>query len=233
MKSCRSLSKSGGAGLRMQATHAMNKRTAIEVRIRPYCGARFSVPSRHSCRDTLHLQSASCRWSGPARSCDNRSSVGFYDRFELLDLLRDDGVKTFKAQEIATQRAVEAHLFVNPYAPLSLVLLTRIEQLPASELTRILDRGRHEGTPYFVTEPITDYPGFREWVMAKRRAPATELPPTVHPAMAGTMDRAGAWQIRPVTPPPVSTDLDQQFASLFSTAQTPAMRMPENPPPVP
>src|SRR5437016_7001058 len=97
-----------------------------------------------------------------------KSIVGFYDRFELLELVRDDGVKTFKAREVATGRAVEAHLFVNPYAPLSIALLARIDHLPPPDSDRILDRGRHEGTPYIVTEPLEGFPGFREWVMSKR-----------------------------------------------------------------
>ena len=62
--------------------------------------------------------------------------MGFYDRFELLELVRDDGVKTFKAREVATGRAVEAHVFVNPYAPLSVALLARIDQLAAPERDR-------------------------------------------------------------------------------------------------
>ena len=53
----------------------------------------------------------------PARNLANMTDVGFYDRFELLEMLRDDGVKSFRAKEISTGRDVEAHIFVNPHAP--------------------------------------------------------------------------------------------------------------------
>ena len=35
------------------------------------------------------------------------------DRFELLELRRDDGVQTYHAREVATARPVQVHLFAN------------------------------------------------------------------------------------------------------------------------
>jgi len=34
----------------------------------------------------------------------------FYERYELLDLVRNDGLKTFSAEERATKRIVSVHI---------------------------------------------------------------------------------------------------------------------------
>ena len=107
-----------------------------------------------------------------ARNLANMTDVGFYDRFELLEMLRDDGVKSFRAKEISTGRDVEAHIFVNPHAPLSMALLSRLNKLPEPERERIVDRGKNHGTPYVVTTPFADFPGLREWLSVKRNQPA-------------------------------------------------------------
>jgi len=64
--------------------------------------------------------------------------VSLYERYELLDLNRDAGVKTFEAREIATARPVKIHLFVNPSAPLQAALLKPIDKLSGEPLQRIL-----------------------------------------------------------------------------------------------
>src|SRR5579871_2554159 len=48
----------------------------------------------------------------------NITDLSLYERYELLDLNRDLGVKTFEAREIATGRPVKVHLFEHPSAPL-------------------------------------------------------------------------------------------------------------------
>jgi hypothetical protein len=67
--------------------------------------------------------------------------VNFPDRFELLDLLRDGDVQTFRARERATGRTCEAHFATAP------------ELLDG--LGGVMDRGSHGGKSYVVTaEPI-------------------------------------------------------------------------------
>jgi len=72
--------------------------------------------------------------------------VSFPDRFELLELLREDmlqeeQVQTFRARERATGRAVEAHLSASPE------LLAKLESLG------VIDQGSYEGKFYVVTTP--------------------------------------------------------------------------------
>ena len=96
----------------------------------------------------------------------NVTDVSLYERYELLDLNRDIGVKTFEAREIATGRPVKVHLFEHPSAPLQAALLKAIDKLPDGQRQRIIERGKHEQTPYVVTDQLTGYVGLSEWVQA-------------------------------------------------------------------
>ena len=94
------------------------------------------------------------------------TDLSLYERYELLDLTRDIGVKTFEAREIATGRPVKVHLFEHPSAPLQAALLKAIDKLSVEQRQRILEQGRHEQTPYVVTDQLTGYAGLSEWVQA-------------------------------------------------------------------
>jgi hypothetical protein len=66
-------------------------------------------------------------------------NVSFLDRFELLELLRDGDIQTFRARERATGLALEAH-FAS-----SLDLLSGVDS--------VIDRGSHDGKLYVVASP--------------------------------------------------------------------------------
>jgi hypothetical protein len=156
--------------------------------------------------------------------------VSLYERYELLDLNRDDGVKTFEAREIATGRPVKVHLFVRPAAPLQAALLKAIDHLSEEDLQRIVERGKHEGTPYVVTDRLIDYPGLSEWVQAASHQSKSKPAKPV-------LETAGAWKVQPVpaapvppppappatAAPPQESVLNQQFVELFTTAERPVV----------
>ena len=162
--------------------------------------------------------------------------MSLYERYELLDLNRDDGVKTFEAREIATGRPVKVHLFVRPGAPLQAALLKAIDHLAEPDLQRIIERGKHEGTPYVVTDRLPDYPGLSEWVQAASHHSKSKSAKPV-------LETAGAWKVQPDPPPPppapatpIATPLatppaplpqesvlNQQFVELFATAERPVV----------
>lgn len=112
--------------------------------------------------------------------------MDFYERFELLDLVQDTGVKTFEAREVATGRPVRVHLFVSPRAPLQAALLKALDKLPPEEASRIIDRGKNEGTPYIVTDRLVDQASFQDWVLNNTRnaisPPGAQPQPSVGPA---------------------------------------------------
>lgn len=136
------------------------------------------------------------------------------DRFQLFDLKRDEGARSFEAREIATGRPVFVHLFADRTSPLNRALLAKVETLPPQERARIIDRGEHEGGVYLVTDRLAEYPGLREWLSQK------------DPDSAKDLSVAGAWQV-PKLPPPTppmpapNPDLDDQLAHLFDTVPRP------------
>jgi hypothetical protein len=101
--------------------------------------------------------------------------VDFYERFDLLGLVRDGtkdgGVKTFEAREVATGRQVRVHLLFTPKAPMQAALLRAITQLPEREARRIIHRGKNEGTLYLVTERLAEYESLEDWVLQASQQP--------------------------------------------------------------
>ena len=136
------------------------------------------------------------------------------DRFQLFDLKRDEGARSFEAREIATGRPVLVHLFADRTSPLNRALLAKMETLPPQERARIIDRGEHEGGVYIVTDRLAEYPGLREWLSQK------------DPDRAKDLSVAGAWQVPKLPPaipqmPAANPDLDDQLAHLFDTVPRP------------
>jgi len=79
--------------------------------------------------------------------------MDFYQKYELLDLLKDEGVKVFNARETATGRRITMFLFVGEQARLHADLLEqlRASQRPGADL---LEVGDSQGTPFVATEPL-------------------------------------------------------------------------------
>jgi hypothetical protein len=90
-----------------------------------------------------------------------------YERYELLELRRDDGIQTFHARDITTARPVQVHMFPEGDSPDKQKLLARLDHLPDSERRRVIERGDHKGRTYVVTDRLAGYPGFREWLNIK------------------------------------------------------------------
>src|SRR5579864_425608 len=66
-------------------------------------------------------------------------NVSFPDRFEMLELLGDGDVQTFRVRERATGRALEAYFASSPD------LLSGVDA--------VIDRGSHQGKLYVVASP--------------------------------------------------------------------------------
>jgi hypothetical protein len=143
--------------------------------------------------------------------------VALTDRFQLFDLRRDEGARTFEAREIATGRPVLVHLFGDCTAPLNRALLTKLDALPEHERRRIIERGEHEGGVYVVTDRLVEYAGLREWLEQK-------------PADAPkSLESASAWRMAPE-----KVSIDDQLANMFDTAPRPMLEpSPTAPPPSP
>ena len=138
--------------------------------------------------------------------------MDFYQKYELLGLLKDEGVKVFNARETATGRQITVFLFVGEQARLHADLL---EQLRASQRpgrADLLEVGDNQGTPFVATEPLGGLADL------KRKAAALPAPPAAPKAgrPPDAFTRVGVWHIpaptlsggqgaTPVTPPPPPT----------------------------
>jgi hypothetical protein len=116
--------------------------------------------------------------------------VSFLDRFELLDLVREDGVQTFRARERATGRAVEVH-----FAPF------------ADALSGLdgMDRGIHDGQHYVVTTSAAPLDSAGAWRIKPpeqlaQPAPPAAPQPVAEPA-AGPGDFTRMFQLRQAPEP--------------------------------
>ena len=94
-----------------------------------------------------------------------------YERYELLELRRDDGIQTFHARDRETARPVQVHLFRDDPSEETAIenrnLLSRLERLPDAERRRVIERGDYKGRAYVVTDRLAGYAGFREWLLVK------------------------------------------------------------------
>ena len=135
--------------------------------------------------------------------------MDFYQKYELLDLIKDEGVKVFNARETATGRRITVFLFVGEQARLHADLLAQLHASQRPGHADLLEVGDNQGTPFVATEPLGGLADLKRKVMVPQAPPAA--PKAERPPDAFT--RVGVWHIpaptlsgaqgtTPVTPPP-------------------------------
>lgn len=83
--------------------------------------------------------------------------------YDVLEMLRDDGVQTFRAKEKSTGRGLELHLFLPFGRPENKTLFEKLKSLPLDARKNFLDIGFDGSTPYLVTDPLAGGIGFKNW----------------------------------------------------------------------
>jgi hypothetical protein len=111
-----------------------------------------------------------------------RSSMSLETNYELLEMMHDDGVQSFRAREMATGRPLEVHLFIPFGRPDNKVLFEKLRSLPVDLRRSFLDLGLDGSTPYIVTDPLPEK-GFRGW--AANLIAGTAKPQASQPQKAG------------------------------------------------
>ncbi len=141
--------------------------------------------------------------------------MALYDRFELVELRRDDGIQTFHAREIATARPVQFHLFAHEESRENLALLSRLDHLPDVARRRVIERGEYQGRPYVITDRLAGYPGFREWLTVMTLPVKNS---SLDEQFLQLFDASTLNDLKPSRPATVAADtreLDRQFFQLF------------------
>ena len=90
--------------------------------------------------------------------------MGFYQKYELDRLIADGEVRSFRATENATGRLVFLHLFNPEGQPLVAALKAKLAKDPLRPTAPLVELGEFAGSPYAVTEPVTPFTSFREWL---------------------------------------------------------------------
>ncbi len=83
-------------------------------------------------------------------------------QFQVLGLLRDDGIRTFRAKEIASGRDLQVHIFHSD-APGNRALFEQLRALPLSTRHELLELGFEDKAPYIVTDPLPRETDARAW----------------------------------------------------------------------
>jgi hypothetical protein len=174
--------------------------------------------------------------------------------YEVLEMLRDDGVQTFRAKEKATGRGLELHLFPPFGRPENKTLFEKLKTLPLETRRKFLDIGVDGSTPYVVTDPLPGS-GFKVWAeqLIGGTSGSSGFPPGAMSAGQPSRDdgvqilQAGQWRTgtpipdslitkppvsRPTQPPapPQTGDFTRMFqAPDFLSSPTPPA--PQTPPP--
>jgi len=154
-------------------------------------------------------------------------NVSFPDRFELLELLRDGVVQTFRARERATGQVFDAHF------------ASSLDLLPGVD--PVIDRGTHEGRLYVVTAPSEQAPldSAGAWRIKPAAPPAIQTaasaPPSEPAAAPGDFTRM--FQLRQAPEPvasPVSASAPPQPATTSQPGEfTRVFQRPATAPPAP
>jgi len=118
--------------------------------------------------------------------------MSFDDSYQLLELAGDEGVKTFIARQISTEKTVTVFLFVGEQAQAHAELLHQLRATDQAQLPDLIEIGDNRGTVYVVVEPRLSFAQLKDRASQQRTVPT---PPPGHKPEEFT--RAGIWRIPP------------------------------------
>ncbi len=84
--------------------------------------------------------------------------------YNLLSVIRDDGIRTYRAIEIASGQELQVHLFAKPESESDRALFKALRALPVSKRRELLEIGMEGNMPYVVTDKLSDSVTAREWL---------------------------------------------------------------------
>ncbi len=84
--------------------------------------------------------------------------------YNLLNIVRDDGIRTYNAIEIASGQELQIHLFAKSDSLSDRALFKALRALPVSKRRDLLEIGIEGEIPYVVTENLAGDTTAREWL---------------------------------------------------------------------
>ena len=105
-------------------------------------------------------------------------------KYELLDVLHESGIRTYRARQVALGHlVVMVHFIAGTETADDFALLDQLAELPDSERKLFFDAGEHESVPYLVSWPLPGFHSLPDWlertlgehrVLPKAATPAPE-----------------------------------------------------------
>src|SRR5260370_16103473 len=119
--------------------------------------------------------------------------MDFSKKYQLMELLPGDGVRSYRARQMNTGREVTLHRLVGGKTAENEAFLVRLRAMQPHSMAKLIEVGEHEGDMFVVTV-APPYQRLDEWLGEQERADAT----------AKEFGKAGFWK-RPeagsLTPP--------------------------------
>jgi hypothetical protein len=151
--------------------------------------------------------------------------MSFDARYQLLELIGDEGAKTFVSQEISTGKRVTVFLFVEEQARAQSDFLVQLRAVDRSQFPELIETGDNRGTPYAVTEPVGSLKELKS-----RLSHVKGTPPEGHKTEDFT--KAGMWHVpfQPSQSKGGATHVPEEpiAANLHETEKTSAHRTPSS-----
>ena len=85
-------------------------------------------------------------------------------KYELLEVLRDSGIRTWRARQITLGHSLMVHFIHGSQRGDDLALLDRLAQLPESARKQFFDAGEHDSVPYVVSWPLPEFDSLPSWL---------------------------------------------------------------------
>jgi hypothetical protein len=85
-------------------------------------------------------------------------------KYELLEVLRDAGIRTFRARQVTLGHVLMVHFIPGSQRGDDFALLDRLAQLPDSARKLFFDAGEHDSVPYVVSWPLPEFTSLPEWL---------------------------------------------------------------------
>src|SRR4051812_8245922 len=100
-------------------------------------------------------------------------------RYELLEVLHEQGVRTHRARHVSLGQTVMVHLIPESLHGDASLLLERLAALPDAERRLFFDAGEHGDSAYLVSWPLEGFDSLPEWLdrAIRRNAPTHSTQP--------------------------------------------------------
>jgi hypothetical protein len=85
-------------------------------------------------------------------------------KYELLDMIQEHGVRTYRARHVGLRQAVLVHFIPETIPGDAFSLLERLAALPDTDRRLFIDAGEHDASPYLVSWELPGFDNLPDWL---------------------------------------------------------------------